>query len=96
MHHAHRFVGTIFGVDIFQTTLVCLENSSKSDIICMGRPIVYISLRRTTNGHMCTLDSGGVLALHLSVGVRYRCSPLSRDAMRWVHIHNMFLSGVDF
>jgi hypothetical protein len=25
----------------------------------------YISLRRTTNGHMCTLDSGGVLALHL-------------------------------
>jgi hypothetical protein len=26
---------------------------------------VYISLRRTTNGHICTLDSGGVLALHL-------------------------------
>jgi hypothetical protein len=30
------------------------------------------------------------------IGVRYRCSPLSRDAMRWVHIHNMFLSGTDF
>jgi hypothetical protein len=26
---------------------------------------VYISLRRATNGHMCTLDSGGVMALHL-------------------------------
>jgi hypothetical protein len=26
---------------------------------------VYISLHRTSNGHMCTLDSGGVLALHL-------------------------------
>jgi hypothetical protein len=26
---------------------------------------VYISLRRATNGHICTLDSGGVLALHL-------------------------------
>jgi hypothetical protein len=26
---------------------------------------VYISLRRTTNGHICALDSGGVLALHL-------------------------------
>jgi hypothetical protein len=30
------------------------------------------------------------------IGVRYRCSPLSRDAIRWVHIHNMFLSGIDF
>jgi hypothetical protein len=26
---------------------------------------LYISLRRTSNGHMCTLDSWGVLALHL-------------------------------
>jgi hypothetical protein len=26
---------------------------------------VYKSLRRTTNGHICTLDSGGVLVLHL-------------------------------
>jgi hypothetical protein len=26
---------------------------------------VYTSLRGTTNGHICTLDSGGVLALHL-------------------------------
>jgi hypothetical protein len=30
------------------------------------------------------------------IGLRYRCSPLSRDAMRWVHIHNMFLSGTIF
>ena len=30
------------------------------------------------------------------IGVRYRCSQLSRDAMRWVHMHNMFLSGTDF
>jgi hypothetical protein len=29
-----------------------------------GRTI-YISLRRATNGHICTLDSGGVQALHL-------------------------------
>jgi hypothetical protein len=33
--------------------------------VCPSRGSVYISLRRTTNGHMCTLDSGGVLALHL-------------------------------
>jgi hypothetical protein len=26
---------------------------------------IYISLRRTSNGHICTLDSGKVLALHL-------------------------------
>jgi hypothetical protein len=31
---------------------------------CIHSP-VYISLRRTTNGRICTLDSGGVLALHL-------------------------------
>jgi hypothetical protein len=30
------------------------------------------------------------------IGVRYRFSQLIRDAMRWVHIHNMFLSGTDF
>jgi hypothetical protein len=30
------------------------------------------------------------------IGVRYRCSQLSRDAMRWVHMHNMFLSVTDF
>ena len=30
------------------------------------------------------------------IGVRYRSSPLIRDAMRWVHMHNMFLSGTDF
>jgi hypothetical protein len=30
------------------------------------------------------------------LGVRYRCSQLIRDAMLWVHMHNMFLSGTDF
>jgi hypothetical protein len=30
------------------------------------------------------------------IGVRYRCSQLIRDAMRWVHMHNMFISGTDF
>jgi hypothetical protein len=30
-------------------------------------------------------------------GVRLiQVPPKSRDAMRWVHIHNMFLSGTDF
>jgi hypothetical protein len=30
------------------------------------------------------------------IGVRYRCSQCVHDAMRWVHMHNMFLSGTDF
>jgi hypothetical protein len=30
-----------------------------------ARECVFTFLRRTTNGHICTLDSGGVLALHL-------------------------------
>jgi hypothetical protein len=30
------------------------------------------------------------------IGVRYRYSQLLRDEMRWVHMHNMFLSGTDF
>jgi hypothetical protein len=30
------------------------------------------------------------------IGVRYRCSQVIRDAMRWVRMHNMFLSGTDF
>jgi hypothetical protein len=30
------------------------------------------------------------------IGVRYRCSQLLRDAMLWVHMHNMFPSGTDF
>jgi hypothetical protein len=30
------------------------------------------------------------------IGVRYRCSQCVYDAMRWVHMHNMFLSGTDF
>jgi hypothetical protein len=39
-----------------------LQKGSADAVACLP---VYISLRRTTNGHMCTLDSGGVLALHL-------------------------------
>jgi hypothetical protein len=30
------------------------------------------------------------------IRVRYMCSQLLRDAMRWVHMHNMFISGTDF
>jgi hypothetical protein len=41
------------------------------------------------NGHICTLDSGGVLALHLWVDARV-CM------VRGIHMHNMFLSGTDF
>jgi hypothetical protein len=33
--------------------------------VCPLRGSVYISLRRTANGYICTLNSGGVLALHL-------------------------------
>jgi hypothetical protein len=28
--------------------------------------------------------------------VRYKCSQCVLDAMRWVHMHSMFLSGTDF
>jgi hypothetical protein len=40
------------------------QEGTADAVACLPVP-VYISLRRTTNGHMCTLDSGGVLALHL-------------------------------
>jgi hypothetical protein len=30
------------------------------------------------------------------IGVRYRCSQFMHDAMRWVPMHNLFLSGIDF
>jgi hypothetical protein len=43
--------------------------------------IEYISLRRATNGHICTLDSGGVLALHLWVFEAYsRCDAMGSYA----------------
>jgi hypothetical protein len=30
------------------------------------------------------------------IGVRYSCSQCVHDAMRWVHMHNIFLSSNDF
>jgi hypothetical protein len=50
---------------------------------------VLISLVGSDNGHICTLDSGGVLALHLYVDARV-CM------VRGIYMHNMFLSVTDF
>jgi hypothetical protein len=55
-----------------------------------SRATLLISLRRAANGHICTLDSGGVLALHS------RRSGRSVYTMRGINMHNMFQSGTDF